>query len=78
VYGGYVVPPHYDSMVAKLIVHGKNREEAMQKVKRCLDEDIVDGIKTTIPLHRMLVDNPDMRKGDYDIHWLEKHLKKDA
>ena len=76
-YDGYVVPPYYDSMIAKLIVHGKNREEAMQRVKRSLDEYVIDGIKTTIPLHRILVDDPDMRKGDYDIHWLEKRLSKD-
>jgi acetyl-CoA carboxylase biotin carboxylase subunit len=76
-YDGYVVPPYYDSMIAKLIVHGKNREEAMQRVKRSLDEYVIDGIKTTIPLHRILVDNPDMRKGEYDIHWLEKYLSKD-
>ena len=74
-YDGYVVPPHYDSMVAKLIVHGKTREEAMQRVKRSLDEYVIGGIKTTIELHKHLVDDPDMRKGDYDIHWLEKRLK---
>ena len=78
VYAGYTVPPYYDSMVAKLIVHGKNREEAIQKVKRCLDEYVVDGIKTTIPLHRILADDPDMRKGDYDIHWLEKRLSEES
>ncbi len=74
-YDGYVVPPHYDSMVAKLIVHGKTREEAMQRVKRSLNEYVIDGIKTTLDLHKHLVDDPDMRKGDYDIHWLEKRLK---
>jgi acetyl-CoA carboxylase, biotin carboxylase subunit len=74
-YDGYVVPPHYDSMVAKLIVHGKTREEAMQRVKRSLDEYVIGGIKTTIELHKHLVDDPDMRKGEYDIHWLEKRLK---
>ena len=78
VYDGYVVPPHYDSMIAKLIVHGKTREEAMQRVRRSLDEYVIDGISTTIPLHRILVDNPDMRSGDYDIHWLEKFLAKEA
>jgi acetyl-CoA carboxylase biotin carboxylase subunit len=75
-YDGYVVPPHYDSMVAKLIVHGKTREESMQRVKRSLDEYVIGGIKTTIELHKHLVDDPDMRKGDYDIHWLEKRLKR--
>ena len=54
------------------------REEAIQKVKRCLDEYVVDGIKTTIPLHRILADDPDMRKGDYDIHWLEKRLSEES
>lgn len=74
-YDGYVVPPHYDSMVAKLIVHGKTRDEAMQRVKRSLDEYVIGGIKTTIDLHKNLVDDSDMRNGDYDIHWLEKRLK---
>lgn len=74
-YDGYVVPPHYDSMVAKLIVHGKTREESMQRVKRSLDEYVIGGIKTTIDLHKHLVDDRDMRNGDYDIHWLEKRLK---
>lgn len=77
-YDGYVVPPYYDSMVAKLIVHGKTRTEAMQKVRRSLNEYVIDGIKTTIPLHRLLVDDPDMQKGEYDIHWLEKRLSKKA
>lgn len=73
-YDGYSVPPHYDSMVAKLIAYGKTREEAIERVKRSLDEYVIDGIKTTIPLHKILVRNEDMQKGAYDIHWLEKFL----
>lgn len=75
-YDGYSVPPHYDSMVAKLIAYGKTREEAIERVKRSLDEYVIDGIKTTIPLHKILARNEDMQKGDYDIHWLEKLLAK--
>jgi acetyl-CoA carboxylase biotin carboxylase subunit len=73
-YDGYVVPPHYDSMVAKLIAYGKTRAEAIERVKRSLDEYVIDGIKTTIPLHKILATNEDMQKGEYDIHWLEKFL----
>jgi acetyl-CoA carboxylase biotin carboxylase subunit len=75
-YDGYSVPPHYDSMVAKLIAYGKTREEAIERVKRSLDEYVIDGIKTTIPLHKILARNEDIQKGDYDIHWLEKLLAK--
>lgn len=74
-YDGYSVPPHYDSMVAKLIAYGKTRAEAIERVKRSLDEYVIDGIKTTIPLHKILANNEDMQKGDYDIHWLEKFLR---
>lgn len=75
-YDGYSVPPHYDSMVAKLIAYGKTRAEAIERVKRSLDEYVIDGIKTTIPLHKILANNEDMQKGEYDIHWLEKFLAK--
>ena len=74
VYQGYKIPPHYDSLIGKLIVHGRTREECMMRLRRALDEFVVDGIETTIPLFRELVSNPDMQKGDYDIHWLENHL----
>jgi len=75
IYQGYTVPPHYDSMVAKLIAHGKDRDECIARAKRALDEYIIDGIKTTIPLHQKLLNNADVKDGDYNIHWLEKHLQ---
>ncbi|MBB5755029.1 acetyl-CoA carboxylase biotin carboxylase subunit [Prosthecomicrobium pneumaticum] len=74
VYQGYRIPPYYDSLIGKLIVHGRNRVECMMRLRRALDEFIVDGIKTTIPLFRQLVDDPDIADGRYDIHWLEKKL----
>jgi acetyl-CoA carboxylase biotin carboxylase subunit len=74
VYSGYRIPPYYDSLIGKLIVHGRNRVECMMRLRRALDEFVVDGIKTTLPLFRDLVGNPDIANGDYDIHWLEKHL----
>lgn len=77
-YQGYTVPPHYDSMVAKLIVYGDTRDECLQRVDRALREYIIDGISTTIPLHQRLVKEPDVIRGDYTIHWLEKKLKEGA
>ena len=74
VYQGYTIPPNYDSLVGKLIVHGRNRTEALMRLRRALDEFIVDGIDTTLPLFRTLVRNGDVQNGDYDIHWLEKFL----
>jgi acetyl-CoA carboxylase biotin carboxylase subunit len=74
VYSGYRIPPYYDSLIGKLIVHGRNRVECMMRLRRALDEFVVDGIKTTLPLFRELVGNADIANGDYDIHWLEKHL----
>jgi acetyl-CoA carboxylase biotin carboxylase subunit len=74
VYQGYGIPPNYDSLVGKLIVHGRNRTEALMRLRRALDEFIVDGIETTIPLFRTLVRNADVQNGVYDIHWLEKFL----
>ena len=70
-YAGYFVPPHYDSMVAKLIVHAPTREAAIARMRRALDEFAVEGIKTTIPLHRRIMDAPEFQAGDYTIHWLE-------
>jgi acetyl-CoA carboxylase, biotin carboxylase subunit len=75
VYQGYAIPPYYDSLIGKLIVHGRTRVECMMRLRRALDEFVVDGIKTTIPLFRELLNNPDIANGDYDIHWLEKFLK---
>jgi acetyl-CoA carboxylase biotin carboxylase subunit len=74
VYAGYAIPPTYDSLVGKLIVQGRSRTEALMRLRRSLDEFIVDGIDTTIPLFQMLVRNPDIQNGLYDIHWLEKFL----
>lgn len=74
VYQGYKIPPYYDSLIGKLIVHGRNRVECMMRLRRALDEFVVDGIKTTIPLFRQLVDDQDIADGRYDIHWLEKKL----
>ena len=73
-YGGYTVPPYYDSMVAKLIVHGASRNECLMRLRRALDEYVIGGIDTTLPLHRRLVREPDFIDGNYDIHWLEKFV----
>ncbi|MBV8439058.1 MAG: acetyl-CoA carboxylase biotin carboxylase subunit [Hyphomicrobiales bacterium] len=74
-YQGYVIPPFYDSLVGKLIVHGRTRTEAMMRLRRALDEFIIDGINTTLPLFRTLVRNSDVQNGQYDIHWLEEFLR---
>ena len=74
VYQGYRIPSNYDSLVGKLIVHGRTRNEALMRLRRALDEFIVDGIDTTLPLFRTLVRNPDVQNGLYDIHWLEQFL----
>jgi acetyl-CoA carboxylase, biotin carboxylase subunit len=73
-YQGYRIPPNYDSLIGKLIVHGKNRNECLMRLRRCLSEFIIDGIETTIPLFADLVRHPDIANGAYDIHWLEKYL----
>jgi len=77
-YQGYVIPPYYDSLIGKLIVHGRNRTEAMMRLRRALDEFVVDGVETTLPLYRTLVRNLDVQNGQYDIHWLEGFLESDA
>ena len=74
VYQGYTIPPYYDSLVGKLIVHGKTRPEALMRLKRALDEVVVDGIETTLPLFRALVVEKDIIDGNYHIHWLEQFL----
>jgi acetyl-CoA carboxylase biotin carboxylase subunit len=74
VYQGYAIPPYYDSLVGKLIVHGKTRTECLMRLKRALDEFVVDGIETTLPLFRALVREPAVIDGDYHIHWLERFL----
>jgi acetyl-CoA carboxylase biotin carboxylase subunit len=73
-FSGYRIPPYYDSLIGKLIVHGRNRVECLMRLRRALDEFVVDGIQTTLPLFRELVKEPDIANGAYDIHWLEKHL----
>ncbi|MBX4335705.1 acetyl-CoA carboxylase biotin carboxylase subunit [Bartonella raoultii] len=73
-YSGYRIPPYYDSMIGKLIVHGRTRLECMMRLRRALDEFVVDGIKTTLPLFRDLINNQDIADGNYNIHWLEKYL----
>jgi acetyl-CoA carboxylase biotin carboxylase subunit len=74
-YDGYRIPPYYDSLIGKLIVHGRDRDEALARLHRSLGELIIDGIDTTIPLFRDLVTDPDVRRGDYTIHWLERWLE---
>jgi acetyl-CoA carboxylase, biotin carboxylase subunit len=74
-YQGYRIPPHYDSLVGKLIVHGRTRNECLMRLRRALDEFVVDGVDTTLPLFRTLVRNPEIQNGQYDIHWLEQFLK---
>jgi acetyl-CoA carboxylase biotin carboxylase subunit len=75
-YQGYRIPPYYDSLIGKLIVHGKTRNECMMRLKRALSEFVIDGVETTIPLFHELVRHPDVVNGMYDIHWLEKYLGK--
>jgi len=73
-YAGYVVPPYYDSMVAKLIVHAPTRLDAINRLRRALEEFAIVGIQTTVPLHQRIVDDPTFQAGDYTIHWLEKFV----
>ena len=75
-YAGYRVPPYYDSMIAKLIVYGSNRERCIMRLRRALEEFVVDGLKTTIPLHQKLVNDPEFLAGDYTIKWLEEWLSR--
>jgi acetyl-CoA carboxylase biotin carboxylase subunit len=75
---GYRIPPNYDSLIGKLIVHGRTRNECLMRLRRALDEFVVDGIDTTLPLFRTLVRNADVQKGDYDIHWLEGFLEREG
>ena len=73
-YGGYSIPPYYDSLIGKLIVHGRDRPEALARLRRALGELIIDGVDTTVPLFHALLAEPDIQNGDYNIHWLEKWL----
>jgi acetyl-CoA carboxylase biotin carboxylase subunit len=73
-YNGYRIPPYYDSMIGKLIVHGRTREECIRRLRRAIRETVVDGVKTTLPLHLWILDQEEFLSGDYNIHWLEKKL----
>jgi acetyl-CoA carboxylase, biotin carboxylase subunit len=77
VYAGYHIPPYYDSLIGKLIVFGKNRNECLMRMRRALGEFVIEGIETTIPLFNDLLTMPDIMDGNYDIHWLEKYLAGD-
>ncbi|MEM7618496.1 MAG: acetyl-CoA carboxylase biotin carboxylase subunit [Pseudomonadota bacterium] len=78
IYGGYSIPPYYDSMVGKLIVHAKTREDAINRLNRAIVETVVDGVKTTLPLHQWIINEDAFKTGEYNIHWLEKELAKKA
>jgi acetyl-CoA carboxylase, biotin carboxylase subunit len=73
-YAGYRVPPHYDSLIAKLIVHGQTRNECLMRLRRALEEFVIGGVQTTIPLHQRLIVANDFINGEYDIHWLERFV----
>ncbi|MGZ8407343.1 MAG: acetyl-CoA carboxylase biotin carboxylase subunit [Caulobacteraceae bacterium] len=75
IYAGYSIPPFYDSLIGKLIVHGRDRPECIARLKRCLDEMVVGGIETTTPLFQELLRQPDILSGDYSIHWLERWME---
>ena len=74
IYSGYTIPPYYDSLIGKLIVYGRTREECLMRLRRAIDEFVVDGVKTTLPLFQRLIKEPEILAGNYDIHWLEKYL----
>jgi len=74
IYAGYSIPPNYDSLIGKLIVHGRDRAECLMRLRRALNEMVITGVETTLPLFRDLMNEPDVINGDYSIHWLEKNL----
>ncbi|PZU10663.1 acetyl-CoA carboxylase biotin carboxylase subunit [Sphingomonas sp.] len=76
-YAGYRIPPYYDSMIAKLIVYGTTRNGALRRLRRALEEFVIDGVKTTIPLHQALLEDPEFQEGDYSIKWLEEWLARE-
>jgi acetyl-CoA carboxylase biotin carboxylase subunit len=78
IYAGYAIPPNYDSLIGKLIVHGRDRAECLMRLKRALNEMVITGVETTLPLFRDLMNEPDVINGDYSIHWLERTLKAKA
>ena len=75
IYSGYTIPPYYDSMIAKLIVHAETRNSALMRLRRALEEFVITGVKTTIPLHQEIISQPEYLDGRYDIHWLENFMK---
>ena len=77
-YSGYSIPPHYDSLVSKLVVHGKTRNECLMRLRRSLEEYVIGGIETTIPLHEKIISNSDFVNGEYDIHWLERFVAEES
>jgi len=77
-YQGYAVPPYYDSLISKLVVHGKSRNECLMRLRRALEEYVIGGIETTIPLHQRLVGAAEFIDGDYDVHWLERFVGRPA
>jgi acetyl-CoA carboxylase biotin carboxylase subunit len=76
-YSGYTVQPHYDSLVSKLVVHGATRNECLMRLRRSLEEYVIGGIATTIPLHQRIIEQAEFVNGDYDIHWLERMVAAD-
>ena len=78
IYAGYAIPPNYDSLIGKLIVHGRDRAECLMRLRRALNEMVITGVETTLPLFRDLMNEPDVINGDYSIHWLEKNLREKA
>jgi len=77
IYSGYRIPPYYDSLIGKLIVFGKSRNECLMRLRRALGEYVIEGVETTIPLFLDLLTEKDIMDGDYDIHWLEKYLERE-
>ena len=77
-YAGYRIPPYYDSMIAKLIVYGRDRDECIMRLNRALKEMVVEGVKTSIPLHQAIIQDSEFRRGDYTIKWLEEWLERRA
>jgi acetyl-CoA carboxylase, biotin carboxylase subunit len=78
IYAGYSIPPFYDSLIAKLIVHGHNREEAILRMVRALDEFVVEGVHTTIPFHKLILGNEAFKSGKIHTKWVEEHLEREA
>jgi len=74
-YAGYRIPPYYDSLIGKLIAHGRDRDECIARIRRALEETVIDGVETTLPLFEALLQEPDFRTGNYDIHWLEHWIE---